>query len=49
VWEDVSKSGVPDHPELLESFRRIVEERFKKLREESKSHSKSVVNLKSLV
>jgi hypothetical protein len=34
---------------LLEGFRRIVEEWFKKLREESKSYLKSVVNLKFLV
>jgi hypothetical protein len=31
VWEDVLKSEVPNHPELLESFGRIVEEGFKNL------------------
>jgi len=36
VWEDVLKSKVPNLTELPESFRRIVEEGFQKLREEVK-------------
>jgi hypothetical protein len=38
VSEDVVKSEVSNHPELLASFRRIVEEGFRKNSGEGKSH-----------